>query len=211
MPPSSPSIGIRPAPFAFPCPSSLVSTPRPIASVDSGLGGPDVDSCADADDHADSYGDAGSYTDAGGDVNQADAGAYSDVTAHDSAPAGAACGQNAGAGWRARGCLLVQSASGPGDSDVEVRLDGGRLPRGMCDVGLCGTRGVLVMPDVQYDGPVLLEVRILSLNRTFAVRFGAVGGARALSTDCLRPNGLLRSIFGRTRLGRFPSVRRDSK
>ena len=28
----------RPAPFAFPCPSSLVSTPRPIASVDSGLG-----------------------------------------------------------------------------------------------------------------------------------------------------------------------------
>ena len=38
-PPSSPSIGIRLAPFAFPCPSSLVSTPRPIASVDSGFSG----------------------------------------------------------------------------------------------------------------------------------------------------------------------------
>ena len=33
-----PSIGIRPGPFAFPCPSSFVSSPRPIASVDSGLG-----------------------------------------------------------------------------------------------------------------------------------------------------------------------------
>ena len=31
-----PSIGIRPGPFAFPCPSSFVSSPRPIASVDSG-------------------------------------------------------------------------------------------------------------------------------------------------------------------------------
>ena len=36
--PSSPAIGIRPSrPFASPCPSSLVSTPRPTASVDSGL------------------------------------------------------------------------------------------------------------------------------------------------------------------------------
>ena len=31
-----PICGIKPAPFAFPCPSSLVSTPAPIASVDSG-------------------------------------------------------------------------------------------------------------------------------------------------------------------------------
>ena len=31
------SIGIRPGPFAFPCPSSFVSSPRPITSVDSGL------------------------------------------------------------------------------------------------------------------------------------------------------------------------------
>ena len=36
-PPSSPSIGIGLVPFAFPCPSFLVSTPRPIALVDSGL------------------------------------------------------------------------------------------------------------------------------------------------------------------------------
>ena len=35
---SPPSVGIGPAPFAFPCPSSLVSTPAPIASVDAGLG-----------------------------------------------------------------------------------------------------------------------------------------------------------------------------
>ena len=35
-PPASPSVGIGPAPFAFPCPSSLVSTPATIASVDSG-------------------------------------------------------------------------------------------------------------------------------------------------------------------------------
>ena len=35
--PHPPSIAIRPGPFAFPCPSSLVSTPVPIASVDSGL------------------------------------------------------------------------------------------------------------------------------------------------------------------------------
>ena len=35
-PPSSSSIGIRPGLFAFPYPSSLVSTPAPIASVDSG-------------------------------------------------------------------------------------------------------------------------------------------------------------------------------
>ena len=35
-PPASPSVGIGPAPFAFPGPSSLVSTPAPIASVDSG-------------------------------------------------------------------------------------------------------------------------------------------------------------------------------
>ena len=31
------SIGIGPGPFAFPYPSALVSTPGPIASVDSGL------------------------------------------------------------------------------------------------------------------------------------------------------------------------------
>ena len=37
-PPASPSVGIGSAPFAFPCPSSLVSTPATIASVDSGLG-----------------------------------------------------------------------------------------------------------------------------------------------------------------------------
>ena len=35
-PPSSPSIGVGPGPFAFPYPSSLVSTPATIASVDSG-------------------------------------------------------------------------------------------------------------------------------------------------------------------------------
>ena len=36
-PPASPSIGIGPTPFAFPYPSSMVSTPATIASVDSGL------------------------------------------------------------------------------------------------------------------------------------------------------------------------------
>ena len=36
-PPSSPFIGIRLGPFTFPYPSSLVSTPVPITSVDSGL------------------------------------------------------------------------------------------------------------------------------------------------------------------------------
>ena len=36
MPPSSPSIGTWPSLFALPCPSSLVSTPAHIASVDSG-------------------------------------------------------------------------------------------------------------------------------------------------------------------------------
>ena len=36
-PPSSPSIAIGPTPFAFPYPSSMVSTPATIASVDSGL------------------------------------------------------------------------------------------------------------------------------------------------------------------------------
>ena len=36
-PPASLSVGIGPTPFAFPCPSSIVSTPAPIASVDSGL------------------------------------------------------------------------------------------------------------------------------------------------------------------------------
>ena len=35
-PPSSPSIGIWPGLFALPCPSTLVSTPAHIASVDSG-------------------------------------------------------------------------------------------------------------------------------------------------------------------------------
>ena len=38
-PPSSPSIGIGPTPFAFPYSSSMVSTPATIASVDSGLAG----------------------------------------------------------------------------------------------------------------------------------------------------------------------------
>ena len=33
---SSPYIGIGPSPFAAPYPSSLVSTPAPITSVDSG-------------------------------------------------------------------------------------------------------------------------------------------------------------------------------
>ena len=36
-PPSSPSIGTWPGLFALPCPSTLVSTPVYIASVDSGL------------------------------------------------------------------------------------------------------------------------------------------------------------------------------
>ena len=38
-PPSSPSIGTWPGLFALPCPSTLVSTPAHIASVDSGLAG----------------------------------------------------------------------------------------------------------------------------------------------------------------------------